>query len=116
MHDFLSQNTILHSAALIAVMALVTAGLRFLPFFIFNEKRKTPQLITYLGKVLPYAIMGMLVVYCLKNVTPTVYPYALPELIGCAVVALLHIWKRNTLLSIGAGTLCYMLLVQVIFS
>lgn len=116
MNDFLSQNAMLHSAALIAVMALVTAGLRFLPFFIFNEKRKTPQLITYLGKVLPYAIMGMLVVYCLKNVTPTEYPYALPELIGCAVVALLHIWKRNTLLSIGAGTLCYMLLVQIILS
>ena len=115
MHDLLPQSTLLHSAALVAVMALVTAGLRFLPFFIFNEKRKTPPLITYLGKVLPYAIMGMLVVYCLKNITPTRFPYGLPELIGCAVVALLHIWKRNTLLSIGAGTLCYMLLVQVLF-
>ena len=105
----------LHSAALIAVMALVTAGLRFLPFLIFGEKRHTPKLITYLGKVLPYAIMAMLVVYCLKAVTPLEYPYALPELIGCSVVVLLHIWKRNTLLSIAGGTLCYMLLLQLVF-
>ena len=108
-------NPTLHSAALVAVMALVTAGLRFLPFLIFNEKRTTPRLIADLGKVLPFAIMGMLVVYCLKNVTPLESPYALPELIGCAVVALLHIWQRNTLLSIGGGTICYMLLVQVVF-
>lgn len=105
----------LHSAALIAVMALVTAGLRFLPFWIFGENRKTPKAITYLGKVLPYSIMGMLVVYCLKGITPLHFPYALPELISCAVVVLLHIWKRNTLLSIGGGTACYMLLVQVAF-
>lgn len=105
----------LHSASLIAVIALVTAVLRFLPFFIFSENRKTPPLITYLGQVLPYAIMGMLVVYCLKGVTLTATPYGIPEAIGCAAVALLHIWKRNTLLSIGAGTVCYMLLVQFIF-
>lgn len=105
----------LHSAALVAVMALVTALLRFLPFLIFGEKRKTPETVTYLGKVLPFAIMAMLVVYCLKGISLTQYPHALPELIGCAVVALLHIWKRNTLLSIGGGTICYMLLVQVIF-
>ena len=104
-----------HSAALIAVMALVTMLLRFLPFLIFGENRKTPKLITYLGRVLPYAIMGMLVVYCLKGVTPLAYPYALPELLACAAVVLLHIWKRNTLLSIGAGTVCYMLLVQFVF-
>lgn len=115
MTDFLAQNPRLHSAALVAVMALVTLGLRFLPFWIFGENRKTPAFVTYLGRVLPYAIMGMLVVYCLKNVTPLRYPYALPELLGCAVVALLHVWKRNTLLSIGGGTVCYMLLVQVVF-
>lgn len=105
----------LHSAGLVAVMALVTAGLRFLPFLIFGEKRPTPRLITYLGKVLPYAIMGMLVVYCLKSASPLEYPYALPELIGCACVVLLHLWKRNTLLSIGGGTVCYMLLLQLVF-
>ena len=105
----------LHAAAMIAVIALVTAALRFLPFLIFGESRKTPPLITYLGQVLPYAIMGMLVVYCLKDVDLTQSPFGIPEAIGCAVVAGLHIWKRNTLLSIGAGTICYMLLVQLVF-
>ena len=104
-----------HSALIIAVIALVTAGLRFLPFFIFGENRKTPEVITYLGKVLPFAIMGMLVVYCLKDISFSAAPFGIPELVGCAVVALLHIWKRSTLLSIGAGTLCYMLLVQFVF-
>lgn len=105
----------LHAAVTIALIALVTAGLRFLPFLIFGENRKTPTLVTYLGQVLPHAIMGMLVVYCLKGVRLTTSPFGIPELIGCAVVALLHIWKRNTLLSIGAGTLCYMLLIQLVF-
>jgi len=105
----------LHSAAMIAVMTLVTAALRFLPFWIFGENRKTPPLIAYLGQVLPYATMGMLVVYCLKGVHLTAAPFGIPELLGCAVVTGLHIWKRNTLLSIGAGTVCYMLLVQFVF-
>ena len=105
----------LHSALLVAVVALVTIGLRFLPFLIFGENRKTPPVIAYLGQVLPFAIMGMLVVYCLKDVRLTAAPFGIPELLGCAVVALLHIWKRNTLLSIGAGTVCYMLLVQLVF-
>lgn len=105
----------LHSALMIAVTALVTAALRFLPFLIFGKNRNTPPLISYLGQVLPYAIMGMLVVYCLKDVSLTATPFGIPELIGCAVVTLLHIRKRNTLLSIGAGTVCYMLLVQFIF-
>lgn len=104
-----------HSVLLIAVIALVTAGLRFLPFLVFGENRKTPPLISYLGQVLPFAIMGMLVVYCLKDVSFTAAPFGIPEVIGCAVVTLLHIWKRNTLLSIGAGTLCYMLLIQFVF-
>ena len=105
----------LHSALMIAVIALVTMGLRFLPFLIFGENRKTPPMISYLGRVLPYAIMGMLVVYCLKDVSLAAFPFGIPEMIGCAVVTLLHIWKRNTLLSIGAGTVCYMLLVQFVF-
>ena len=105
----------LHSALIVAVAALVTAALRFLPFLIFGENRKTPPIIAYLGQVLPYAIMGMLVVYCLKDMTLTAAPFGIPEAIGCAVVALLHIWKRSTLLSIGAGTVCYMLLVQLVF-
>ena len=105
----------LHSALMIAVMALVTALLRFLPFLIFGENRKTPPLISYLGQILPYAIMGMLVVYCLKDVSFTTAPFGIPEIIGCTVVTLLHIWKRNTLLSVGVGTICYMLLVQCFF-
>ena len=104
-----------HSALLIAVIALVTALLRFLPFLIFGEHRKTPPLVAYLGDVLPFAIMGMLVVYCLKDVSITAAPFGIPEVVGCAVVTLLHSWKRNTLLSIGAGTVCYMLLVQFVF-
>ena len=105
----------LDAALIIAVVALVTTGLRFLPFLIFNENRTTPPLVTYLGQVLPFAIMGMLVVYCLKDVSITSDPFGIPELLCCGVVAGLHIWKRNTLLSIGAGTVCYMLLVQLVF-
>ena len=104
-----------HAALIVAVAALVTMALRFLPFLIFGEKRKTPELITYLGQYLPYAIMGMLVVYCLKNVSLLSAPFGIPELIGCGIVATLHIWKRNTLLSIGVGTVCYMLMVQFLF-
>ncbi len=100
---------------MLIVLALVTALTRFLPFLIFGEKRKTPELILYLGKVLPFAIMGMLVVYCLKDVQVLAYPYGIPELIGCAIVAALHVWKRNSLLSIGVGTVVYMLLVQLVF-
>lgn len=118
MPEFLSataEASKLHSAALIAVMALVTAGLRFLPFWIFGENRKTPKAITYLGKVLPYSIMGMLVVYCLRNISFASAPHGAPELIACAVVAALHLWKRNTLISIAGGTVCYMLLIQLVF-
>lgn len=107
--------TDLHSALIVVIAALVTIALRFLPFLIFGENRKTPPLIGYLGQMLPFAIMGMLVVYCLKSISLTAYPFGIPELIGCAVVAGLHVWKRNTLLSIGAGTVCYMLLVQFVF-
>ena len=105
----------LHAIATIAVTALVTVGLRFLPFLIFGENRKTPPIISYLGQVLPFAIMGMLVVYCLKDVSLTAAPFGIPEILGCITVALLHIWKRNTLLSIGAGTVIYMILVQFVF-
>lgn len=104
----------IHSVILVAVMALVTMLLRFLPFWIFGGKKETPKLVVYLGKVLPFAIMGMLVVYCLRSVNFTAPPYALPELIASAVVVALHVWKRNTLLSIAGGTVCYMLLVQLV--
>ncbi len=99
----------------VAVIALVTAMLRFLPFVVFNGKRKTPKIIEKLGGVLPYAIMGMLVVYCLKEIRFTHPSVFLPELIACVVVSVLYVWKRNTLISIICGTICYMLLVQLVF-
>ena len=105
----------MHDILLIAVSALVIMATRFLPFLIFGESRKTPPLVEYLGTVLPFAIMGMLVIYCLKDVAFFSWPYGIPEIIGCGVVAGLHVWKRNTLLSIGVGTVCYMLLVQLVF-
>ena len=105
----------MHDILMVAVIALVTMLTRFLPFLIFGKQRNTPQFITDLGKMLPCAIMGMLVVYCLKDVSLTAAPFGIPELIGCALVALLHVWKRNTLLSIGVGTVAYMLLVQFVF-
>lgn len=105
----------MHSVILIIVMAAVTALLRFLPFVIWNGKRKTPKYILYLGSVLPYAIMGMLVVYCLKGVSLVAVPYGIPEFLGVLIVALLYLWKRNTLLSIVGGTVAYMFLVQMIF-
>lgn len=104
----------LHSILLIAVIALVTIALRFIPFLIFGSRR-TPKYISYLGRVLPFSIMGMLVVYCLRNTTVTVMPYGIPEIISCALVVGLHLWKKNTLLSILGGTVCYMVLVQMVF-
>ena len=101
--------------AMVAVSAAVTAFLRFLPFLLLRKGHKTPAIITYLGKVLPCAIMGMLVVYCMKDVTITAWPHGIPELLGCIIVALLHIWRRNTLLSIGVGTIAYMLMIQFLF-
>ncbi len=105
----------MHDVLLIVVAVLVTAATHFLPFLIFGEKRKTPPIIEYLGTVLPCAIMGMLVVYCLKDISFAKNPFGIPELIACVVVAALHVWKRNSLLSIGGGTVCYMLLVQLVF-
>ena len=99
----------------ISVIALVTALTRFLPFVIFRDEQKVPQFIRKLGNVLPHAIMGMLVVYCLKDVQITEPSSLLPAVLSCLVVAVLHILRRNTLLSILVGTVCYMCLVQIVF-
>ena len=99
----------------VLVAAVVTAALRFAPFLIFGRGHETPKLVLYLGKVLPFAIMGMLVVYCMKDVSFVSAPFGIPEALGCLIVAVLHIWKRNTLLSIAAGTIGYMLMVQFLF-
>ena len=101
--------------AQILVMAAVTALLRFLPFLAFPEGKRRPKYIMYLGQVLPYAVMGLLVVYCLKGTQLSAWPYGLPELLGVGSVVALHLWKKNTLLSIFGGTAIYMLLVQLVF-
>lgn len=93
----------------------VTMRTRFLPFLIFGEKREIPAVISYLGRVLPYAVMAMLVVCCLKGLDFSAPGSFVPELLCTALVAGLHAWKRDTLLSIGVGTVAYMLLVQLVF-
>ena len=102
-----------YSALLVAVMSVVTILLRAAPFLIF--KSKTSDYVMYLGKVLPAAIIGMLVVYCLKDTELLSAPYGAPELIAGLLVVGLHAWKRNILLSILAGTIAYMLLTQLVF-
>ena len=102
----------------ILTIAAVVAGTmltRFLPFLIFPAGKLTPRYIRYLGKVLPGAVFGMLVIYCLKNVSLFAGSHGIPELIAIAVVVALHLWKKQMLLSIAGGTICYMLLVQTIF-
>ena len=98
----------------IAVITLGTMITRFLPFAVFPEGRKVPGFIVRLGKILPYAVIGLLVVYCIKTAAFTQY-HALPELIAIAVVALLQKWKKNMFLSMIAGTVLYMFLVQLVF-
>lgn len=110
----MSREQIIHSVLIVAVSAVITALLRGLPFVIFSAN-KTPKFVLFLGKYLPFAVIGMLVVYCLKNASFTATPFALPELIAIAAVALIHLWKRNTLLSVAGGTVFYMLLVQFVF-
>jgi len=99
-------------AVLIAVMAIITALLRFLPFLLF--RKQTPTYVSYLGRVLPPAIIGMLVIYCLKDATPLVHPFGLPELIAAACVVGMQVWKRSALISILSGTVVYMALIQMV--
>lgn len=105
----------LHSVAIIAVAAIVTLIIRAVPFVAFRGKREVPETVTYLGKVLLPAIMVILVIYCVKGINLFTGSHGFPELLSIAVVALLHIWKKNTLLSIAVGTILYMILVQVVF-
>lgn len=97
------------------VIILGTVLTRALPFLLFPENKEIPKYIKYLADILPFTIIGMLVVYCLKDINLLQSPFALPEAISIAVIAVLHIWKKNTLLSIGSGALLYMVLVQVVF-
>ena len=104
-----------HTFYAIAVMALITALLRFLPFLIFKGKASTPPIVEKLGRLLPSAVIAMLVVYCMKDVNFSATAGYLPAIIASLLVGVLHIWKRNTLLSVISGTVCYMLLVQFVF-
>ena len=99
----------------ISMVILGTVITRALPFLIFKEGQETPKFVQYLGKYLPGAVFAMLVVYCLKDANYTSMPFILPEIIAIAAVALIHLWKRNTLISVAGGTVFYMFLVQVVF-
>lgn len=109
-------NNNLYILLTIAVMSLLTALLRFAPFLIFGGKRDVPKMIEYLSNALPAAIMGMLIVYCLRNVEIMSGSHGLPELFAIAVVVILHLWKKNTILSIASGTAVYMILIQTVFA
>lgn len=98
-------------AVLVATMAIVTMATRFLPFVVF--RRETPEYVSYLGRVLPPAIIGMLVVYCLRDVSLAASPHGIPELVAVACVVAVQAWRRNSLASILVGTVVYMALVQV---
>ena len=99
----------------IAIVVLGTMLTRFLPFLLFPAGKPTPKYVRYLGKVLPPAVFGMLVIYCLKNVSIFTGSHAIPEMLSIALVVARHRWKRQMLLSIAGGTVCYMLLVQLVF-
>lgn len=103
------------SFLMILVVAATTFATRAVPFLIFPKGKEIPKVVRYLGRVLTPAVIGMLVVYCLKNTTVLQAPYGLPEFLAVAAVVALHLWKRNNLLSIGVGTVFYMLLVQAVF-
>lgn len=107
--------TVTQQIITISMCILGTMTTRFLPFLIFNEKRRTPAFVTYLGKYLPSAVFGMLIIYCLKDVSVLHGSHGIPELISIAVTAGIHLWRKQMLLSIAAGTICYMLLIQFVF-
>lgn len=103
------------SLCIIFIVALTTFATRAIPFLLFPKGKEIPALVQYLGRTLPPAVIGMLIIYCLKGVSITTYPHGAPEWIAGAVVVILHVWKRNNLLSIGVGTVLYMFLVQQVF-
>lgn len=106
--------TLLQQIFTVACMGVAVMITRFLPFALF-QGRKTPKYVQYLGTVLPAAVFGLLVVYCLKNVDITDGYHGIPELIGIIVTVVLHVWRRQMMLSIAGGTIVYMILVQTIF-
>lgn len=108
-------STVQQSLIIVAMVTVGTVLTRFLPFILFPDNRETPQYIRYLGKVLPFAVIGLLIVYCLKSVSVLSAPYGIPEGIAIGCIVLSQLWKSNTFLSIGGGTVLYMILVQFVF-
>ena len=108
--------TPLQTLGIILAVAAGTQLTRWLPFWLFPEKKQPPAVVAYLGKVLPPAMMGLLVVYCFKNVFWLSGSHGAPELLAVAAVVILHLWKKNVLLSIAGGTALYMILVQAVFA
>lgn len=107
--------TVTQQLITLGLCALATLAVRFLPFLVFSEKRKTPDFIRFIGRYLPSAVFGMLVVYCLKDVKLLSGSHGIPEAIAIVVTATLHLWKRQFLISIAGGTIIYMLLLQFVF-
>lgn len=107
--------TLIQQIITIGMVVLGTMLTRFLPFMVFPSGKPTPKYIQYLGKVLPAAVFGLLIIYCLKNVSVFTGSHAVPELLSIALVVGLHLWKRQMLLSIAGGTIFYMILVQFVF-
>lgn len=107
--------SVTHSLAIIAVVSLCTMLLRAFPFLVFGGKKEVPGVVRYLGAVLPASIMAVLVVYCLKGIQFQALANWLPAILASVLVVILHVWKKNILLSIALGTICYMVLIQVIF-
>ena len=104
-----------HAMIVIAVMGLAVIATRIVPVLIFGRGERVPEFILYLGRVVPYTAMGLLIVYCLRDVPVMDAPHGLPEIISLAVVTVTYIWKRNTILSVVIGTALYMFLVQSVF-
>lgn len=104
----------IYTLFVILIIALITFIIRATPFIFFGNGKETPKYITYLGKHLPSSVIAMLIIYCLKSVNITSYPFGLPELAGIISVVFLHLWKRNNLISIIGGTVIYMIIVQAI--
>lgn len=107
--------TTIQAVITILIFAAGTMLMRFLPFLVFNEKRPVPKFVIYLGKALPGAVFAMLMVYCLKDVNVFSGAHGIPEALSILLIVILHLWKKNTILSIASGTILYMILVQVVF-
>lgn len=104
-----------YTVTVMVVIALITLATRAFPFIVFGSKREVSERVLYIGRVLPPAVIAVLVVYCLRNITPLTAPHGLPELISVGLIIAFHLWKKNTILSVLSGTVCYMILIRTLF-